>query len=252
MFKNILIIFMCFNIISFPGYCIIEDDFVQKNLKSSKKQVVATIDIKDEFIEQTLNKNLKIKNAKELNITDAFAEKNTNKNIYNKPEVNFSEQIVSASSKIIKPKNNAIILDENSIPIKIGIKETFSTKQEIDEGDFVEFKTLSEIKIKNKIYPINSTVKARIETISSNKTWGVPSDLTVGNFSLDGIPLYGEINKTGANRSLWLYPTIYLSSMFFGVGFLLVPIRGGHAKIEPNQTYTIYYTNSQICYTDIQ
>ena len=61
------------------------------------------------------------------------------------------------------------------------------------------------------------------------------------NFSIDGKRLAGEISKTGANRSLWLYPTIYMTTLFFGVGLLLIPIRGGHAKIKPQQTFTVYY-----------
>ena len=140
-----------------------------------------------------------------------------------------------------KEKVKYVIDNENLIPIKVRIKNYLSTKQKIDEGDFIEFETITELKVKNKSYPVGTTIKARIETISYNKIWGVPSDLTVGNFSIDNTPLKGEINKTGANRSLWLYPTIYLTGFFFGIGFLLIPIRGGHAKIRPQQVFTVYY-----------
>ena len=69
---------------------------------------------------------------------------------------------------------------------------------------------------------------------------GVPADLVIGSFTLNGVPLGGEINKTGANRSLWVYPCMYGTLWFFGIGVLFIPIRGGHAKIKTTETYTLY------------
>ena len=242
MLKKYLAILICFNILVLPAYCIIHDDFTEKTL--SNKQKVTTIQqpiIKDTFVEKTISTKAKYKSVKNNIITDSFAENNKNKNQYTKPIVDFSEQKVVISQKTVQPKKVAIINNENSIPIKIHSKKHISTKQKIDEGDLLEFETESEIKIQNKIYPAGTIINARVETISYNKIWGVPSDLIVGNFSLNEKRLNGEISKTGANRSLWLYPTVYVTTCFFGVGLLLIPIRGGHAKIKPKQTYTVYY-----------
>lgn len=241
MFKKYLSILLCFNILALPAYCIISDDFVEKTL--SKKQKITPAQkpiIKDAFVEQTIGTNLKPKPVKKVIITDSFAQNNKNKNQYTKPKVDFSEQKVANIKQITQPKI-AIVNSENSTPIKIRVKKYISTKQKIDEGEFIEFETLSDVKIKNKMYKAGTTVKARIETISYNKIWGVPSDLIIGNFSLDGKKLTGEISKTGANRSLWLYPTAYITTLFFGLGVFLIPIRGGHAKIKPQQTYNVYY-----------
>lgn len=242
MLKRYLTILICFNILVSPAYCTINDDFVEKTL--SNKQKVITIQqpiIKDVFVEKTLDTKAKYKPAKSNLITDSFAENNKNKNQYTKPIVDFGEQTVVSSPNSIQPRKIVIINDENSIPIKIRVKNYISTRQRFDEGDFIEFETLSEVKIKNKVYPAGTTVNARVETISYNKIWGVPSDLIIGNFSLDGKSLTGEVSKTGANRSLWLYPTVYITTWFFGVGLLLIPIRGGHAKIKPQQTFTVHY-----------
>lgn len=179
--------------------------------------------INDDFADRTLSKELMIQKAKNPIIIDEFAE--------------------SMAKKTPQTKAGKALFSENKVPIKIRIKKHLSTKHEVDEGDYVEFETLSEVKIKNKVYPRGTTVRARIETISQNKIWGVPSDLVVGNFTIDEKPLYGEISKTGANRSLWLYPTIYTTTFFLGIGLLLIPIRGGHAKITPAQAYTINYIN---------
>ena len=241
MFKKYLSILLCFNILVLPAYCTISDDFVEKTL--SKKQKITPVQqpiIKDTFVEQTIGTNLKPKPVKKVIITDSFAQNNKNKNQYTKPKVDFSEQKVANTKQIAQPKI-AIVNSENSTPIKIRVKKYISTKQKIDEGDFIEFETLSDVKIKNKIYKAGTTIKARVETISYNKIWGVPSDLIIGNFSLDGKKLIGEISKIGANRSLWLYPTVYVTTLFFGLGVFLIPIRGGHAKIKPQQTYSVYY-----------
>ena len=225
-----------------PAYCTIRDDFAEKTLSREQKIKYAQLPvIEDTFVNKTLDNNLKPKLVKVNIINDKFAENNKNKNQYRKPTVDFNEQKVIVSQKPAQVKKVAIYSDGESIPVKICIKKYFSTRQKIDEGDFLEFETLSEVKIKHKIYPVGTTVKARIETISYNKSMGVPSDLVVGNFSIDNTPLIGEINKIWANRSLWLYPTVYLTSCFFGAGLLLIPIRGGHAKIKPNQYYTAYY-----------
>lgn len=242
MIKKILSLFICFNIVSMPAYCTINDDFVEKTLsKDTKIQKVKITEINDTFVEQSIDKSLQTKPTNRNIIVDTFAESNTNKNVYTKPEVNFYEQKVTTVNKPIEPKKAIIITEGNSIPIQIKIKKRLSTKQKVDEGDYIEFETISDVTINNKNYPKGSIIKARIETISQNKIWGVPSDLTVGNFSIDGQKLNGEINKTGANRSLWLYPTVYITTFMFGVGLLLIPIRGGHAKIKPKQTYTVHY-----------
>ncbi len=242
MIKKILALIICLNIFYSPAYCIIQDDFVQSTLDKTKKpeRIIAPV-IKDNFIENSLNKNLQIKTVENKIIKDVFAEKNANKNISIKQNVDFGEQIALPKSNGNITKKIAIYNSENSVPIKIKIKKHFSTRHKIDEGDYIEFITLEDVKIKNKTYPAGTSVQARVETISQNKIWGVPSDLVIGNFTIDGKPLKGEINKTGANRSLWLYPTIYMTTFCFGLGLLLIPIRGGHAKISPSQTYIINY-----------
>lgn len=242
--KKFLVWLICFNIISLPGYCVIDDEFVIKTLtQNNETRHIQQTNYYDEFVENTLDKNLPIKNVRYTNLQDGFAEENTNKNLYTKPVVDFAEQEVTVSKEVLKPKKEVLISDNNAIPVKIGIKKYLTTRQKIDDGDYVEFETKSEIKLGNKVYPAGTLVKARVELVSRNKIWGVPSDITLGNFTIDDKSLIGEIDKTGANRSLWLRPTVTLFTLFFGVGLLFIPVRGGHAKILPRQTYTLHYAN---------
>lgn len=242
MLKKILAFLICFNMSYLPAHCIIQDDFAEKALnKNAKIKEAQKPKINDDFAENNLSKNYKIKEIKNEIIEDKFAENNKNRGYYHKLNIDFNEQVVPFKNEVMIAKKADILTSQNTTPVKIRIKKYLSTRHKVDEGDYIEFETLSEVKIKDKIYPKGTKVKARIETISQNKIWGVPSDLVVGNFTIDGKPLQGEINKTGANRSLWLYPTIYMTSFCFGFGLLLVPIRGGHAKIRPSQIYTVNY-----------
>ena len=73
---------------------------------------------------------------------------------------------------------------------------------------------------------------------------GTPASLIVGNFALtDNVKLDGQISQTGANRTIWLYPTVLTMNIFCGLGILFMPIRGGHAKLRPSKVYEIDIRN---------
>lgn len=128
----------------------------------------------------------------------------------------------------------------SDVPVEVRILKPFTTKCKPVEGDFLEFVTTKDITYKNKTYPAGTPVKARIETVSQNDVWGVPADLVLGNFVMKDIHLAGEVSKTGAKRVLWVRPLAIVSGVFTGAGFFFIFMRGGHAKINPEETYTVY------------
>ena len=197
--KQIFVILIAFNIISAPSYGIITDDFV----------------------EATLDKNLKIRPYVPKVYRDEFAESNKNVSLH--------------SSKKFK------ITDEELNSVDIRITAPYSTKNKLEEGSPLEFVTTRDVKINNKIYPAGTKVRARIETISPNAVWGVPADLVVGNFYINDTPLIGEIKKSGANKTIWVRPLAIAGGILIGTGFFFMFIRGGHAKIKPNETFTVYF-----------
>lgn len=241
--KKILAFVICLSFVSAPAYSEIVDEFANKTLdRNLKFTVPAKVNITDTFAENSLDKNIKLKPYTYKPITDSFAEQNKNNNNANK----YTAKIISYDEVLPKITNKTssrkvIIIDNDSmtsVPVKI--KQYFTTRAKGQEGDYLEFETTKDVIINNKKYPTGSTVKARIETLSFNKPMGVPSDLVIGKFSLDGIPLGGEIEKTGANRALWVYPCVCGTIWFFGIGLLFTPIRGGHAKISTGETFTLY------------
>ena len=238
--RKLLAFFICLSFVSMPAYAEIVDEFANKTLDKSLKITTAEkVVIQDTFAEQSLDKNLKIKAVSCKLLKDTFAEQNKIKSTYKAKVVDYNENIPKVENKPIFKK--VVVIDQTAMTaVPVRIKKYFTTKKKIQEGDYIEFETTKDIVLNKKTYPAKTTVKARIETVSLNKSMGVPSDLVVGNFSLDEIPLGGEINKIGANRSLWVYPCVYGTSWFFGLGLLFIPIRGGHAKIKTTETYTLY------------
>lgn len=75
---------------------------------------------------------------------------------------------------------------------------------------------------------------------------GVPETLKIDNFYIENegqeINLSGSISKTGANRSIWVYPLYQAGNItFYVAGFVFVPIHGGRAKLVTSESFTVFY-----------
>ena len=228
-----------------PSYGVITDEFAE-NLPDKNTQTLKPkkMKITDDFVEETLNKNLQTTVKKHAEITDEFAQNNKNKNVKNNNTVYIEETLPEKTAGAIKKK--VVTVDKsNMTPVKVKIKNYYSTKsrKQIQEGDYIEFATVDDVTVNKKSYPAGTKVMARVETISMNQNMGVPADLVVGNFNIEDNLLSGEISKTGANRSLWVYPAMCLTVWFYGAGLLFTFVRGGHAKIKKSETFTLYAQN---------
>lgn len=237
--KNLLALFLCMNLYVLPVCAVINDDFVAETL--DKNLVITPYSssfYSDDFIFAYINPDLRLKSYYPTQITDEFAELNLSENSYSKLTVDFDEKIPMLSNSSVTIDHTSTDVD-NLVPVNVRIKEYLSTRHKINEGDCIEFETVENLTLNNVFYPKSTTLSARVELISKNKSWGVPADLSISNFLLGDIKLRGSIEEVGLNHSIWVYPLACVGS-FFGIGLIFIPIRGGHAKIKPCQTYTIY------------
>lgn len=144
----------------------------------------------------------------------------------------------------IKAKNN-YDFTKAQVPVQLKIIKNLSTKNRVSEGDSILFKTVNEVYINGNLLPKGTEVIGRIETLSDSDKMGTPANIVVDNFYVKDNPeicLYGNVTKTGANRSIWVYPLYQAGNIMFYVGgFVFVPIHGGHAKMSTNDTYTVFY-----------
>ncbi len=205
--------------------------------------------IVDNFAENSLKHACKIERIEKPPIRDEFAERTLInlevQKIIQKPPIvdELGEYLSTQNLKIIK-KAPVVIMDSMyETPVFVVSNDFITTQREISEGKTLNFTVSRDVVVKDKIVIAKGThATGRVELITMNGAYGTPADLTVGNFSLqDGRDLLGQIKRNGANRSLWVYPAAYVGTFFFGVGILLVAIRGGHAKIKQNQEFELIY-----------
>ena len=128
--------------------------------------------------------------------------------------------------------------------IRLNPLETISTKDEILEGQKVQFRVPNDILCNGRtILHKGDIVDARLETIVYPGRGGLPAELTIDNFEIPDInqsQLIGEYNKKGHYR--WWYRAIKLSvpppASFIPIGRF---IKGGHASIKPEDVIKIKY-----------
>ena len=190
--------------------------------------------IKDELLEDSHFRSISKGSALPNKIVydDYFIEKNINlKNV-----------------RRIKPKNS-YDFTKKQIPIKIKIAKQLKSTREILEGSTIPFVAEHDFEINSKKFSRGTTILGRVETISSSDKMGTPESIKISNFYIPDsqeINLYGSISKTGANRSLWVYPLYQAGNILFYVaGFAVVPIHGGKAKLSTTETFTVFYETQQ-------
>ena len=134
---------------------------------------------------------------------------------------------------------------KKQIPISIRIAEQLKSTKELLEGSVIPFIAEHDFVIKGKQYKKGTKILGRVETVSSSDKMGVPQCIKIDNFYIDGteeINLHGSISKTGANRSIWVYPLYQAGNIcFYVAGFVFVPIHGGNAKLLTSETFTVFY-----------
>lgn len=244
--KKIISIFLCSSMLSlnFAFAQVFSDSLAEQLDKDLKVQKVKYQPIEDKFVLETLNPNLKVVKVKQVEIKDDFADKTLDQNL--KVQIAKQAQIVDNlakeidKSKISTEVKKIVVNNFADGKIKVSPLNYHTTRQNLSEGDIIDFVLVEDIKIENVFYKKGTTIKARIETLSQNGAYGVPADLVVGNFTLPNKKvLNGQIERQGANRALWVYPVGYTLTCFFFIGLPIFAIRGGHVKLKPEKVYEI-------------
>lgn len=198
----------------------IEDEFALKTLSADLDVQKGNVQLFEDELVQQLNKDLEIQKYKQESIVDSLVQKidKTKISVKNKQTVN---------------------LNLEGVKIKVSPKEYYTTRRKLYEGANIDFILVEDAKIGNKIYKKGELIKARVEMLSLNGARGIPADLVIGNFSIGDFVLNGQIERQGANRSLWVYPLGYTFTCMFFIGLPIFAIRGGHVKLKPSKVYEV-------------
>ncbi len=157
----------------------------------------------------------------------------------------FIEKNIDLSNvRRIKPKNN-YDFTKKQIPIEIKIAQQLKSTRQILEGSTIPFVAQHDFEIKGKKYNKGTTIIGRVETISASDKMGTPESIKISNFYIPDeseIDLFGSITKTGANRSIWVYPLYQAGNiLLYAAGFIVVPIHGGRVKLSTTESFTLYF-----------
>lgn len=242
--KKLLLIFT-FIILSAPVFAYntepIKDELLEPDMYAGKSENAVFrlgiykqgkyqyIPIDDELINEGFISNAsKFKVAKKGHQDDFFFEKN----------------IDASKVRKILPKTR-YDFTKQQIPIHIQLAQTLKTKGLL-EGSVVPFIATHDFEIKGKKFKKGTEVLGRVETLSASDKMGVPESLKIDNFYIEDngqeINLSGSVSKTGANRSIWVYPLYQAGNItFYVAGFIFVPIHGGRSKISPMESFTVFF-----------
>lgn len=245
--KKIASVFLCLNLLIFNQAIVcaelFHDALIDKLDKTLKVEKTKQTTIQDDFAYKTLNSNLKVNKIEKSLIIDDFALRTLNsdlqiKKVSNPIQVDNLAKKLDKNITTDKKVENTKVYNTSFETIKISPIKNYTTKNSL-LGDKLDFVLMNDVKINNVLYKKGHQISAKVENISQNGAYGVPSDVVIGNFTIEKQVLDGNITKQGANRSIWVYPTAYILLPFFGVGLFILPIRGGHAKLCSNKVYEI-------------
>ena len=243
--KRIFCVFLLINFLfaNSTFASVVVDELVNSLDKKLKIEYVETEKIEDEFALNYINQNLKIKKNKNTYFKDELVENLPKDLKIQKQKQNaITDNLVNYINKttVSAVVKNEIDFNLEQGKIKVSPIKRYTTRTGLYEGESIDFVLVQDVKIKDKLYKKGELIRARVETVSKNMAYGVPADLVISNFVLpDKILLSGQIERQGANRALWVYPTGYILMPFFLLGAFIFPIRGGHAKLYPSKTYEV-------------
>ena len=228
--KRLISLFLCLGFIIFP--CSIYGEIIE-----------------DEFANLTLDKNLSINIKKQKPLIDDFALETLDSNLkiqkrFIKPIYDdFALETLDSNLKILKHEQNFKHFENiNRFLIKVSPVEYLSTKNNIQEGQYINFRVIQDVNDETIKIKKGTFISARVETVSKNDIYGIPADMIIDNFVIDNkYKLSGQLRIVGAKRYFWIYPLKYILGSLFYAGFVVMPIRGGHAKLKPNKIYEIYF-----------
>ncbi len=216
--------------------------FASENIKAYES-------IKDNLVENTLSKNYKIPDKKVYHFKDTPLKQG----VYTMPhfkKVIYADNLVNATLKgknlkIPAPNIYYDYSDDRHAVIKIKPVSLIKADNKLKDGDIVKFKTVEDVTYEGKLLlKKDAQITAVVENVTANDFMGIPSNIVISRFknsAIDEKAFDYTLSRQGANRAVWVYPLYYLLTPFFGMGLPFAFVKGGNAKIKPNEIIEIYY-----------
>lgn len=208
--------------------------------------------INDELVETTMQDVSNVYPLPvEIHYNDLVVRKEIPAKVYYKP-LHIQDGIVKlylqkVSSKYPEANLNYDYTKIKYFPLRIKFLERISTKGVNNtEGQIVKFVVVHNIYDGKKKLVSHGTIgTARVETISPRGFMGVPADLIISHFEVEGLDkrkIEGDVVKSGYNLMGLAGALKYSIGTFIpGTGYLFMLIKGGQAKIDPSDIFEVKY-----------
>ena len=136
--------------------------------------------------------------------------------------------------------------DINYLPVRIRFLKKINAKKS-REGSIVEFEVMEDVHDNSgkRIIDAGTIGKARLEMISAHDGYGVPGEILIAGFDIEGLNkkrFDGDVSKHGKNLSALALGLRYsVCTILPGSHFLLLLMKGGNANIKPKDIFVIKY-----------
>ncbi len=131
------------------------------------------------------------------------------------------------------------------LPIKMKLAKDYGNENDIYEGQELNLYISQDVIYKNKtVIKKGTKATAKANIIISTGMNGIPASVILNNFKIDGIEtrqLLDDFELFGQDRSLLVFPLKWVLTPLYPTGSLTNFIMGGHARLKPSKTITVYY-----------
>lgn len=129
--------------------------------------------------------------------------------------------------------------------IKLQIQDTITTKENPQEGGIIIFKVKQNVKFNKEVIVQKGTIATgRIKTYTTRGLNGIPGQIIIDDFKIpdiDSRKLKSTYIHRGLDLTIMVLPIKWALTPIPFVGSFTNLIIGGHGKITPNDTITLYY-----------
>ena len=131
-----------------------------------------------------------------------------------------------------------------SVKIMLSPRKKYSTKENLVEGQKVEFVVTQDVRYKDKFsLSKGDIIYARVETVKLPQKGGFPAEIIIDNFEIPKVSqsqLISRYDKSGKYK--WYIVAIRTAFPFLSVeSFILRGIKGSHVKLVPKDVIEVYY-----------
>jgi hypothetical protein len=131
------------------------------------------------------------------------------------------------------------------LPIKMKLVKDYGSEKDVYEGQKLKLNVIKDVIYNKKVVIKKGTdATAKVSVLISTGMNGIPASVMLNDFMIEDVDskqLCDDFELFGQDRSLLVFPLKWALTILPPTGSLTNFIMGGHARLKPSKTITIYY-----------